>query len=435
MASPAVSSTQAAVAAVQKYLSPLLEQLSKVSALFNFNPAMVKLLKAVVFVVFVLNIRSWPLVWHVRIWRWAILKRLDYRLFRIRTVLHSKEKRGRLEDKWVENSIALGARPFKYTSSYHTYASLDESDFNMHLSNSSYAKTLDSARFKLAVEMFTPFFRGGGWIPLAATQYHFICEIPILASYEVRTSLGAWDGKWFYLVSKFVMPANKSKKKRKSRPAAANGNGNPDSMASLRTPSCEDDVSSGTSTPVSGSSATPNPVGANGLAAQLLKAKAESANGNANGTATPSSKRPEHDHLDIEEPDGAQVHTVAISRCCFKVGRITVPPALVFALCGMSSEGAAASSSSVVSAKNFKPSLPPHWTAVRATCSPFNASAKGKGRAKVGGYGTFDPRVISRFLKGGWKEVEDPKDKWWERAFDSVREENEARLRKLEGRA
>ncbi|EAU81279.2 hypothetical protein CC1G_07209 [Coprinopsis cinerea okayama7 len=259
-------------------------------------------------------------------------------------------------------------------------------------------KEVNSARFKLAVETFTPFFRGGGWIPLAGTQYHFICEIPILASYEVRTSLGAWDGKWFYLVSKFVVPANKSKKKRNL----------------LRTPSCEDDVSSGTSTPASGSSATSNPVGAKGLAAQLLKAKAES----ANGSATPSSKRVEHDDLDIEEPDGAQVHTIAISRCCFKVGRITVPPALVFSLCGMSSEGATLSSTSVVSSKDFKRgSLPPHWSAVRATCSPSNVSAKGKGKAK-----------------GGWKEVEDPKDKWWERAFDSVKEENESRLRKLEGR-
>ena len=31
---------------------------------------------------------------------------------------------------------------------------------------------------------------------LTGTHYHFIREIPMLACYEVRTSIAAWDQKW-----------------------------------------------------------------------------------------------------------------------------------------------------------------------------------------------------------------------------------------------
>lgn len=74
------------------------------------------------------------------------------------------------------------------------------------------SQTLDSARFKAAVDMFPMFFPTGGWMALAgsssfialrclltsplATHYHFIREVPILSSYEVRTSIAAWDQKW-----------------------------------------------------------------------------------------------------------------------------------------------------------------------------------------------------------------------------------------------
>ena len=64
--------------------------------------------------------------------------------------------------------------------------------------------------------MFPMFFRAGGWIALAgmyrsvgpptwtlpdhhfqpATHFHFIHEIPMFKSYEIRTNLAAWDQKW-----------------------------------------------------------------------------------------------------------------------------------------------------------------------------------------------------------------------------------------------
>lgn len=58
------------------------------------------------------------------------------------------------------------------------------------------SQNLDRARFDYAVENFTQFLRLGGTIPLAGVHSHFIREIPMLSSYEVRTSIGAWDEKW-----------------------------------------------------------------------------------------------------------------------------------------------------------------------------------------------------------------------------------------------
>ena len=109
---------------------------------------------------------------------------------------------------------------------------LDECDFNGHLSNSSYAKVVIII-CKLFMDVRAHEFLLRLWIPLVsrqhlvcflcsfalvvglrylvscaetnllkysyllkATHYHFIREIPMLASYEVRTSIAAWDHKW-----------------------------------------------------------------------------------------------------------------------------------------------------------------------------------------------------------------------------------------------
>ncbi|KAH6867895.1 hypothetical protein BKA70DRAFT_1392694 [Coprinopsis sp. MPI-PUGE-AT-0042] len=427
-----------------------------VSSVARHTPAMWTVVKALIGLLFLVNARSWPLVWHVRIWYWAIAKRMEYRIFRWSTAFSSKAVRAKKEDEWVERTLGgMGKHPFDYVSVYHSWASLDESDFNMHLSNSSYAKTLDAARFKVAMEMFVNFFRGGGWLPLAATQYHFICEIPILANYEVRSRIGGWDEKWFYVVSKFVMPANKSKKKVKAAvskgrkpaasasattsgsasPTSSKEGGNPDGMPSLRTPSCADDVNSalpsGAATPfISPSTSSTSSSSYAAVIVNGLDAVDASLQSNGKVTENIAGNTPSHggqrqikiaelDEFDVEEADGAQVHTVAISRCCFKVGRITVPPRLVFALCGLSAEKPVSSSSSSTSTSGT--TYPPHWDALKKTLNPTG---------RVGPYGTYDPRALAKLMKGGWKDVsvhqeghgdvkesDEDEKRWWEAAW------------------
>jgi acyl-CoA thioesterase FadM len=79
---------------------------------------------------------------------------------------------------------------------YKTWASIDDCDFNGHLSNSSYATTLDAARLKTAVASFPFFFGAGGRMALGATQYTFIREIPMSMPYEVQLCTVGWDNKW-----------------------------------------------------------------------------------------------------------------------------------------------------------------------------------------------------------------------------------------------
>ncbi|KAJ7469156.1 hypothetical protein FB451DRAFT_1400716 [Mycena latifolia] len=152
--------------------------------------------KALAALVFLLNVGSWPLVWHFRVFSSVIEAHVAFRLTWLRHLLSSKEKRAAALEAWHEARMPVGVHPFRKVWTYASWVSVDDSDFNLHMSNSSYAKALDSARFRLALATFPNIFRCGGWVPLAATHYHFIREIPMLSRYEVRAPIGAWDDKW-----------------------------------------------------------------------------------------------------------------------------------------------------------------------------------------------------------------------------------------------
>ncbi|KAF9017436.1 hypothetical protein BDZ89DRAFT_1074821, partial [Hymenopellis radicata] len=224
-----------------------------------------------------INIKSFPLSWHFRtllpILRFVLLKRLH----RLSLIFRSKKaKKARIQTWWHERSPG-GRSPFEVGFVYRSWASLDDCDFNLHLSNSSYAKTLDYVRFQWALKYCPQLFREevGGHIALGGTHYMFLKEIPILASYEVRISMATWGEKWIYGVAKFVSKPTKKK------------TATPDSTPDAPSTELQE------------------------LAKRL--------------SLPPLSK----------EPDGALVHCVSISQLCFKVGRVTVPPSVVMALNGL----------------------------------------------------------------------------------------------------
>ncbi|TFK24181.1 hypothetical protein FA15DRAFT_669827 [Coprinopsis marcescibilis] len=380
---------------------------------------LLKLLKALVCVLVVLNLRSFPLIWHWRVLRWGSGLRWANRFQRLQTITYPPHIRGRLQDKYSESMLPLGQHPYDYVSKYTSFASFDESDLFMHLSNSSYAKTLDPARVKMGLQMLPLFFKAGGWVALSSTHFHYVCEIPILSSFEVRTRIGAWDNKWFYVVSKFVMPPSKSKKgankarsqARKVGTSTTNGN-------ALHANGSSSTTSTEPSSSTTGAT-TPYPNG-------------QTINGSATATANGDSSLKVVDQLlaqaqaevsdaEEDEPDGWKVHTVAVSRSCFKIGRITVPPQVVFALNGLSSETVGVSNGKGVVKE------PPHWPQVRETFT--KATAKG---GKIPATGSFsDTKALTKFLRGGWKEETNEDLKWWDRTFDTVQEENADRMRKL----
>ncbi|KAF8604534.1 hypothetical protein BDV93DRAFT_522250 [Ceratobasidium sp. AG-I] len=234
-------------------------------------PFLPRPLKWLFLMVLLLNVRSWPGVWHARVLSSMVQIQLS-RLLNWRTN----------KKVWWASVSPVGRTPFPTPHAQgpnqsvqivvKLWATPDDCDWNGHISNSSYAKNLDPLRMRVCMEWFPAFFGDGGWVGLAAAHYHFIREIPIGASYEVRMSVGGWEhDKWSYLVAKFVTLPATSKKTSKS-----------------------------------------------------LKLAPETSNAPAKLS------------LKTHDDDGALIHCIAVSTMCFKHGRVTVPPKIALAVSGFS---------------------------------------------------------------------------------------------------
>lgn len=124
--------------------------------------------------------------------------------------------------------------------------------------------------------------------------------------------------------------------------------------------------------------------------------------------------------LPSEEPDGATLHTISVSQVCFKIGRITVPPALVLACNGFSAPPLATAANGFASASlgTYSPANPPpHWVRAKAVMSkPVGGSTK----------------ALQALFKGGWRDVPEG-ERWWDQALGGVEEQRKANLELLEG--
>lgn len=118
-------------------------------------------------------------------------------------------------------------------------------------------------------------------------------------------------------------------------------------------------------------------------------------------TTSPSSAWP--------EAEDETLHCVVVNEMCFKLGRITVPPALALAIagCGMQ-EGS------------------DHWAKLQALRS--SPSGRGKQNAE----GTRKTPSLKDLLRGGWKDVP-AAERWWDQALAPYAAENERRLPILKG--
>ncbi|KAA8642646.1 acyl-CoA thioesterase [Aspergillus tanneri] len=89
-----------------------------------------------------------------------------------------------------------------------------EIDYNLHKSNATYFTDLDINRVHLIACLFKNQlalgFSGGDLnIALGSTACVFRREIKPYQAYEIHTRVLAWDEKWLYLVSHFVIPSKK----------------------------------------------------------------------------------------------------------------------------------------------------------------------------------------------------------------------------------
>ncbi|KZW03069.1 hypothetical protein EXIGLDRAFT_828824 [Exidia glandulosa HHB12029] len=155
--------------------------------------------------VFLLHYRSWPFYWHLRM----LYPFLSYP---VSFLLRSGSKR-----KWMDSVSAKGQSPFEVYTVWRGWAGPDDCDYNMHLSNSSYAKNFDYARSDYIAKYFLPFGLDGGAPALAQSQFYYVREIPIGKRYEIRTSLAGWDDKRIHFIARFISHKTAADKKREAR--------------------------------------------------------------------------------------------------------------------------------------------------------------------------------------------------------------------------
>ncbi|PFH48797.1 hypothetical protein AMATHDRAFT_5480 [Amanita thiersii Skay4041] len=369
----------------------LLDKL-KLEGVPNARSILPTVFKYIFYFLLLINARSLPLAWHFRVFRPVFAIRFRHRLLKWRTMFLSRAAQDIEEDKWLDSICPVGEHPLDKVVSYTSWASIDDSDFNGHLSNSSYAKTYDAARFKAALQMFPMFFRAGGWMALAATHYNFIREIPMFSSYEVRLTLHGWDQKWLYVVAKFVSKPKHEKSRTKATvsslpnsgsatPSGSTTNPNTDTEESPFTASLRQPGPDELSTVPTPSGNIPKPESTKNALSAVSRDLSSSQGLDLAGLTKSVSKS-------STEPDGAVLHTVAVSQLCFKIGRITVPPSVVLAVNGFTRE--------------------PGYSCISPP--PSFVKAKQLMSRPMGG----NTKKLREFLKGGWKNLgEKGEEEWW----------------------
>ncbi|TFY68123.1 hypothetical protein EVJ58_g1217 [Rhodofomes roseus] len=325
------------------------------------------LLKYVAVLLFLVNARSWPLTWHFRVFRPVMSLRLRWYMLQLRLLLKPKQVKRREKAKWLQELCPVGQDPLEFVYTWKGWASPDDSDFNLHLSNSCYAKNLDCARLEAALKYFPTLCRAGGWIALGATHFNFLREIPILAPYEIRMRIAGWDSKWQEVQGRQGAPRGQALGVPRHDRQRAHGR-------------------------------APYPV----LHTPADPLDAESKSGVATPTHAEALARASMVHV---EPDGATLNCVVVNALCFKTGRITIPPALVLAV-----EGFVAPPSAGADAEQFSLSNPP----------PFWGEVQ-----KLIGEEPTDLRRLQKFYAGGWREVPEG-ERWWEKAVEGLEERRKA---------
>lgn len=118
----------------------------------EYSPVLLSISKYAVVALVALNMNSFPLVWHFKTFGCVYWH------------------------KWFGNHLrSVGIDPFKTVSTRKFIATIDDCDaFGFHLSNSSYAKNLDSARLDAWVELNYRLFKEAQvWTPLGG-EFEYI---------------------------------------------------------------------------------------------------------------------------------------------------------------------------------------------------------------------------------------------------------------------
>jgi len=104
---------------VQDFLRLLLDPRR---ASWSFYP-LATLAKYAFYLLLLLNMRSLPLVWHIRVFRPVFAMTLRRRWLTLRTALMSRERKAKEEDIWMDQICPVGQDPFEAVVLFKTWAS------------------------------------------------------------------------------------------------------------------------------------------------------------------------------------------------------------------------------------------------------------------------------------------------------------------------
>ena len=152
--------------------------------------AKIKQNKALSFVIMLViaNYGSIPFYWHAR---------LHYYIFRYR-LMHLIGS--------PSHKLLATVNPFTiFTQTARVW--FFDADLNMHMSNSCYSKNFDYSRMELGTSYLGKVYvTENVKLAYGSSSFTFHREIPIFAKYERRTRIVAWDRKWIYMATFYVLP-------------------------------------------------------------------------------------------------------------------------------------------------------------------------------------------------------------------------------------
>ncbi|CAO1628205.1 unnamed protein product [Sympodiomycopsis kandeliae] len=364
-----------------RHLLNLLFSRQFLSVLPHFLPRLPTWLTNSLLVLIVLNIKSFPLVWHFRIFL-PVVKQI----FKGRTLsLKRNDRDGTTTRKSTGRVIKLNALPigkdlFEEWVYTDEVAGFDDCDYMGHVSNSSYPRLLDFARTKLMLPHFYRFHSDGGRVFLGGSSFHFHREIPLGSRFEIALRVVSWDDKWVYLLGEFTSPTDPSKRRH-------------------------------TSTSTSG-----------GQSRMSLSKSAQNLR-NLLKEASRTDDRKQKDNDDKKEEDGVTrtpasasartVYCTSISRYCFKHNRKTIPPWLVIATSGF---GTWASTST-------------NWSLAESLREKY-AVERGRSNSNKGGIVAAHEGLLSAYKNGHAGGGE--QTRWQEKEFWELNEWEQRRVKGLQ---
>lgn len=142
----------------------------------------ISILKAALVILAITNLKSLPLMYHVRFY-WQLISHF---------YLKKKEK----------------PKSLFQTRNFTTFTPLMEMDFNFHKSNSTYFMDLDIARTDLMLHLFRKFYKDykgevRAYSPLGSVGCIFKREIPGYTRYNIKSRVIGWTDKWIFVLSRF----------------------------------------------------------------------------------------------------------------------------------------------------------------------------------------------------------------------------------------